>query len=387
MTDLTGKITVRSTEAVPSTPVTSDTSTKPLHPTPATQPWIKRHWKWLTLVATLLIGGGGVYAWTLRPQPQPQAAAINHQTPKPPTPTPTPLKKASPLTGVMVDPAVADRPIVSVIVENHPDARPQSGLQDAGVVYEALAEGGITRFQTFFLDSQPPAIGPVRSLRPYFVDWGFEFNAPVAHAGGSADALNLASSTGMKDLNALIIGTPTFYRTNDRVAPHNLYTSSSLLDTLLAKRGFNTAPTFTPSPRQADHPNPSPPHPNIHIEYSYNGYQADYKYDPASNDYARSVGGAPHIDRNTGKQIHVKNIVVEMISASVIDDGHGHMQLGTTGRGTGWVIRDGDAIPCTWVKDSRTTRTRLLDASGKDIPLNAGNTWYSIVPIGKTVSF
>jgi hypothetical protein len=179
-----------------------------------------------------------------------------------------------------------------------------------------------------------------------------EFNAPVAHAGGSSDALNLAASTGMKDLNALIIGAPTFYRTNDRVAPHNLYTSSSLLDSLLAKHGYNTPTTFSPSPRQADHPTATPPHPNIHIDYSYNGYQVDYKYDPSTNDYARSLANQPHIDRNTGKQIHVKNIVVEMISASVIDDGHGHMQLGTTGRGQGWVIRDGGAIPCTWVKDN-----------------------------------
>jgi hypothetical protein len=385
MTDLTDTITIRPTIA----PATSDTAKKPSapqSPSAPNRPWIKRHWKWLTLVAVLLVGGGGVYAWTLRPQPQPQAAVINHQTPKP-TPTPTPLKKASPLTGAMIDPALADRPIVSVIVENHPDARPQSGLQDAGVVYEALAEGGITRFQTFFLDTQPPTIGPVRSLRPYFVDWGMEFNAPVAHAGGSSDALNLAASTGMKDLNALIIGAPTFYRTNNRVAPHNLYTSSSLLDSLLAKHGYNTPATFSPSPRQADHPTATPPHPNIHIDYSYNGYQVDYKYDPSTNDYARSLANQPHIDRNTGKQIHVKNIVVEMISASVIDDGHGHMQLGTTGRGQGWVIRDGDAIPCTWVKDNRTSRTHLLDAGGKDIPLNAGNTWYSIVPIGKTVSF
>lgn len=338
--------------------------------------------------AALTLAVGGAMAWLFLQPKAEEPVAVQMRTPTPsPSPTPTPVTKASPLTGVQVAPELADRPIISVIIENSTDARPQSGLQDAGIVYEALAEGGITRFQTFFLDSQPKSLGPVRSLRPYFVDWGLGFGAPVAHAGGSATALSLATTTGLRSLNALVIGAPTFYRTSDRVAPHNLYTSSALLDALLSKRGLDKAPTFTPLPRKADAPLATPTHTSIAIPYSGTAYNAAYVYDPATNDYARSVGGKPHVDRNTGKQIHVKNVVVEYTPVVAAGDAKGHVNITTVGQGKGIVFRDGDAIPCTWVKDARTSQTKLLDASGAQIPLNAGNTWFSIVPTGKTVTY
>jgi len=276
-----------------------------------------------------------------------------------------------------------------VIIENHPDARPQSGLSQAGVVYEANAEGGITRYQAFFLEDRPNAIGPVRSLRTYFVDWGLEFGASVAHAGGNADALDLIDPLGLHSLNGLNIGAPFFYRTTDRYAPHNFYTSSDLLLQLVNSRGWNHPATFTPSPRQADAPTANPPHPNIHIDFSYNGYQVDYKYDAGSNDYARWLAGSPHVDANTGAQIHVKNVVVEMMPTS-----YGYTRIAestvimqTVGQGRAMVFRDGQAIEGTWKKDSHAARTRLLDGGGNEIPLDAGNTWYAIVPAGNNVSY
>jgi hypothetical protein len=314
-------------------------------------------------------------------------ASPKHQSP---TPSATPATKASPLTGVQVDPALADRPITAVVIENHPDARPQSGLAQAGVVYEALAEGGITRFEAFYLENRPPTLGPVRSLRTYFVDWGLEFNSPVAHAGGNADALDLVSPLGMKDINGLLGGPDRyFYRTTDRFAPHNLYTSSDLLDKALTAYGFNKPANFTPSPRKADQPSTTPAHPTIHIDYSYTGYQVDYKYDPSTNDYARFMADVAHVDRNTGSQIHVKNIVVEYMPTSYgvtrIDEQT--VIMGTVGTGRAIVLRDGGAVEGTWKKTSHSARTVLLDASGKDIPLDAGNTWYSIVPVGNNVSY
>ncbi len=360
-------------------------------PTPPT-PWFKRHRKPLLIVsvAVVLLGGGGVFAWKLAHKPVAKPVAIK-STPKPsasPTPPPT---KLSPLTGLALDPALANRPITGVVIENHPDARPQSGLQDAGVVYEANAEGGITRFEAFFLENRPAELGPVRSVRTYFVDWALEFNAPLAHAGGNADALDLISPLGMKDMNALSFASSAFYRKTNRpvASEHTLYTSSDKLDALMTRLGFNTPASFTVSPRKADTPNASAPHPNIHIEYSYSGYQVDYKYDAATNDYARFLAGAPHLDQNTGKQIHVKNIVVEMMPTSygATRIGESTVIMQTVGSGQGWVIRDGDAISVTWKKASHGARTQLIDAAGNDVPLDAGNTWYSIVPVGKTVTF
>jgi hypothetical protein len=229
----------------------------------------------------------------------------------------------------------------------------------------------------------------VRSLRTYFVDWALEFGAPVAHAGGNADALDLASAAGLKGLNALTYASASFYRVNTRYSPHNLYTSSDALLKALAANGWNPPSNFTPSPRQPDAPSANPPHPNIHIDFSYPGYQVDYAYNSATNDYARSLAGAPHIDANTGQQIHVKNVVVEYMPTS-----YGHTRIGedtvmmqTVGQGRGIVFRDGQAIECTWKKDSREARTQLLDAAGNNIPLDVGNTWYSIVPSGNNVTY
>lgn len=370
----------------PSTPPESPAPVQPSAPESRFRQWLKRHWKWLSFVVALVLIGSATYAWAiLRPLPEPKTISVTKATPRP-TPTPTPLTKASPLTGAQVEPAAADRPVRSIIIENSPDARPQSGLQDAGVVYEALAEGGITRFQTFFLEGQPATLGPVRSLRAYFVDWGLEFNAPVAHAGGSAEALDLVGPTGLRSLNALVIGAPSFYRTNDRAAPHNLYTNSTLLDKLLAARGITAPASFKPTPRKADSPAQTAANPNITINYSSGAFTAAYRYDAAANDYARLLAGVPHIDRNSGKQIHVKNIVVEYMPTRILDSA-GHVGMTTVGRGQGIVFRDGQAIAATWVKESRNARTKLLDTNGNEIPLNVGNTWYSIVPVGRTVSY
>jgi hypothetical protein len=369
---------VNSVEAMPNAPKTSS--------------WLGLHRKavLITTSVVVVIFASGAFAWShLRSKPSPVATVA---TPSPtPTPSPSPTTKLSPLTGLPVALSLANRPITGVVIENHPDARPQSGLQDAGVVYEANAEGGITRFEAFFLDNLPTVLGPVRSVRTYFVDWALEFNAPLAHAGGNADALDLIKPLGMKDMNALSFAAEAFYRDNRRnvASEHTLYTSTAKLDALESRLGYAQPSSFTASPRKADTPSASPPHPNVHINFSYTGYQVDYTYDPTTNDYARNLAGTPHIDNNTGKQIHVKNIVIEMMPTS-----YGTTRLGestvimqTVGKGQGWVLSDGNATAVTWSKDSHAARTKLLDASSKDLPLDAGNTWYEIVPVGNTVSF
>lgn len=338
-------------------------------------------------VGLLLIAPTAVWAYMEYTKPVQVVSQSVHVPKKPPKPATV----ASPLTGLPVSPAVAKNPIVGVVIENlNPDARPQSGLGQAGVVYEALAEGGITRFLAFYLDSLPPSLGPVRSIRTYFVDWGLEFNAPIIHAGGNADALDEIGPLGLKDINALY-GSPSQYftRSKDRVAPHNLYTTGDAVTKALQADGFNTAATFTPSPRKKDEPTTTPAHPDINIDYSYNGYQVEYKYNHDCNCYDRFLAGAPHVDRNDGKQIQVKNVVVEYMPTS-----YGTTRLGeqtvimaTPGSGQAIVFRDGGAVTGTWSKSTHTQRTQLLDATGKPIPLDPGNTWYSIVPTTKTVSY
>jgi hypothetical protein len=347
--------------------------------------WLRKPYI-LTGIAILLIAGiTGAVLLNSKASKGPATSTVDKPKASP-TPSATPI--LAPLTGLPVSADAAKRAIVGVVIENHPDARPQSGLSQAGVVYEALAEGGITRFLAFYGDQEAQALGPIRSLRTYFVDWALEFNAPVAHAGGNADALDLITPLRMKDIDGLGIGAPTFYRVNDRYSPHNLYTSSSLLDAIIKRYGFDTIPNFTFTPRKKDEPG-NAAHPNIHIDYSYNGYQVDYAYDTAANDYVRSLAGAPHIDRNTGNQIHVKNIVVQYVPTS-----YGYTRINeqtvlmqTVGNGKAVIFRDGNAVEGTWRKTSHSARTELLDAAGQPIPLNPGSTWYSILPTDKIVSY
>ncbi len=343
------------------------------------------HTRIIMAIGLLIVLPVSAWAYIQFTKPVDQVSSEVHVPKKVP---PKPTTKASPLTGVELAPELADRPITAVVIENHTDARPQSGLGQAGVVYEALAEGGITRFLAFYLENRPATLGPVRSVRTYFVDWALEFNAPVAHAGGNADALDLIGPLGMKDLNQFSNG-GYFWRANDRYAPHNLYTSSDKLDELEKKLGYGVPSSFKPNLRQADAPVAGAPHPDININYSYTGYQVEYKYDATCNCYLRFLAGAPHVDRNDNQQIKVKNVVVEYMPTSygTTRIGEQTVIMGTPGSGKAVVFRDGTAIEGTWVKSAHTDRTKLLDVAGKEIPLDKGNTWYSIVPLGKTVSY
>lgn len=348
--------------------------------------WVKRHKKAVIIgtIVTLIIGGGTAMAFgVFGTKPQETVVKVIKKEPA------KPKTIASPLSGVQVDPELAERPITAVVIENHTDARPQSGLQDAGVVYEALAEGGITRFLAFFLDQKPKEIGPVRSIRTYFVDWALEFNAPVAHVGGNIDALDLIRPLKMKDMDQFANGN-SFYRTNDRYAPHNMYTTTEKLDALEKKLGFDDKSDFTPTPRVAKETAATTPnHTAITINYSYASYRASYQYDAASNSYLRSLAGQPHIDRNTNQQIKVKNVVIQYMPTSygTTRIGEQTVIMGTPGSGKAVVLRDGTAIEGAWSKTARTSRTVFKDATGKEIPLNPGNTWYSIVPVGNSVTY
>ncbi|HEX7260145.1 MAG TPA: DUF3048 domain-containing protein [Candidatus Saccharimonadia bacterium] len=341
------------------------------------------HTRIIIVAGLLIIAPVSAWAYIQYTKPDtPISSTAKVPKKKPPVPT----TKASPLTGVELEPALADRAIRAIVIENHPESRPQSGLSQAGVVYEALAEGGITRFLAFYVEGQPPSIGPVRSLRPYFNDWALEYNSPIAHAGGSAEALSQVGPLNVKSMNALGGGVNQFFtRASDRYAPHNLYTSSEGMDRLVESRGYAHPAQFTPNPRKKDQPLATPAHGVIGINYSYTGFQVEFRYNKDCNCYDRFMAGAPHIDRNTGAQIQVKNVVAQYMSVRY--DATGHAILGILGSNKVLVFRDGGVIEGTWAKASYPERTKLVDTAGKEIPLNKGNTWFSIVPEDRPVSF
>jgi hypothetical protein len=276
-------------------------------------------------------------------------------------------------------------PLFAVQVENMVDARPLSGIARANLVYETLAEAGITRLLAIYTaDDSVSEIGPVRSARPYFVDWASEFGALYAHSGGSPEALSLIPSYNVLDLNEFANG-KYFWRSSARYAPHNLYTSTERLNNAFtAKNG--AAENFTSWLFKDETPVDARPEEEkrIKIYFSTNTYEADWQYSRDSNDYLRYEGGLIQQDRD-GKEVRAKNIAVQFTSISVIDD-VGRKKIDTIGSGQASIFQDGIRIDGTWKKDAKGKRTKFYDSTGAEIKFNPGVTWVEVAPTGTKVA-
>lgn len=286
----------------------------------------------------------------------------------------------APLSGILVDPQDAKKPIIGVMIENSPDARPQAGLDSAEVVFEAIAEGGITRFVAFYQQTVPKKLGPVRSVRPAYNDWIMSFDAAIAHAGGSAQGLSEIQRYAIKDLNAFTNG-QYFYRDSARYAPHNLYTSMSLLQKLMKAKGFSKS-TFTSWKFQNADPAKTVTAKTININISSYLFKVKYTYSAENNNYLRSVGGKAHIDANTHDQISVDNIIVMRVPYHLSGN---YYMYDLVGSGTAYLINNGTSQQVTWKRASRQSSFRF-EKNSKKVTLNRGQTWITAVSPSATVT-
>lgn len=299
------------------------------------------------------------------------------------------------------------RPL-GVMIENHQEARPQSGLSLADVVYEAVAEGGITRFIAVFYCQDPGQVGPVRSARTYFIDFLSEYgNSPLyAHVGGAnasgpADALSQLTDygwTGHNDMNQFSIGFPVFWRDYERLGhtvatEHTMYSTGVKLWNYGAKirkltnvddEGTQWDEDFTAWKFKND--SPSKGTQKIHVEFwpsMGSSFFVDWAYDPVTNSYKRNLGGVPHIDKDSNKQVVAKNVAVLTMVENNANDGYEnnvHLLYKTKGKGKASVFMDGKQITGIWEKDSRTDRTIISDSKGEEIKFNRGQIWVEILP-------
>lgn len=301
---------------------------------------------------------------------------------------PVETRVEAPLTGELVDPAVADRRVLAVIIENSPEARPQSGYNDADIVYETLAEGGITRTMALFQSKGSEEIGPVRSARDYFIEWLSEYNGIFCHIGGSAVALDVIKNDNIPDINQFYNGS-YFWRSNDRYAPHNVYTTTEKL--YAAATANKLAVTGAPKPlsfKSDALENERPVGQKVTVNFSGPLFQVIYNYDPKTNTYARNVVGVAAKDAKTGVQITPKNVIIEYTSITpyVNYEGAQAVRIGTkTGKGV--FIQDGKGIEMTWTKDSRSARTVYKDLQGNEIQFNRGQTWVEVVPASELATY
>lgn len=314
----------------------------------------------------------------------PQPAAPNPEPIIESTFVPPPEPIYSPLTGLETTEENAKRPITAVMIENSVDARPQAGLQEAGVVYEAIAEGGITRFLAVYQESRPEHIGPIRSARPYYVRWAAGYDAGYVHSGGSGEALSLIRALNIKDLDHGTYGERLASRVNNRFAPHNVYTSMNRIDELRNSLGFTTS-TFTGFARPDPDAELIPPTTvanTITFTISSPLYNTSYTYNPESNTYKRTMANQPHIDERSGKQI-TPSVVIALVMGYRVHPNGIHSIYDSIGSGKALIFQNGGVTEAAWIKETDSAPLLIRDAAGVDLPLQAGQTWITAIPDGR----
>ena len=329
----------------------------------------------MCICGAILIAIGGAVAFVLTYRAPVADTAYHAPAKKAPKPA---EKYYSHLNGIEVaSKADLSKPVTAIMIENSPDARPHSGLKQAEVVYEAIAEGGITRFLTLFQQHKPQLIGPVRSLRMYYVDWLAPYQASVAHVGGSHASLQEIRNGKYRDIDQFFNG-GSYWRANDRRPPHNVYTSFEKLDALNAGKGYKSS-QFTSFTRTDGKTSDKPNATSIDINFSSSWYNTHYDYDKASNTYLRSIGGQASNDREEGRLAPSVVIALHVNETTVMEDGW-RQSIVTNGTGTATVFQNGTVAEYTWRKNDRFSPLELIDAAGKPVALNRGQTWIAAVP-------
>lgn len=310
------------------------------------------------------------------------------------------------------------RPL-AVMIENHEDSRPQSGLSRADVVYESVAEGGISRFMGIFYcgaSAKSLSLAPVRSARTYFLPWVLEYDALYNHVGGAgrcedptvderAKALCQIDIYKIKDMDQFGISFPTCYRNYDRLdhevaTEHTMVCATDKLYTLAATRGWTNVDAkgvswdksfvswkFKDDAKEGDRGDA----PAITF-VAWKGYEKSYGvqwvYDKLANTYKRLNSGVPHIDLENKEQLSAKAIVIMFAKETGPVDEHMHLLYGNIGSGEGIFFQDGKNTKIVWKKETRNARTLFFDATtNKEMSINKGQLWIEMLPIGTPVAY
>jgi len=266
---------------------------------------------------------------------------------------------------------------LAIMMDNHPDARPSSSLAKANLVIEAEAEGRITRLLAIFAsDDDLGEIGPVRSARPYYMDWAREFSALYVHVGGSPEALARMAKESFLHINEFYQG-EYFWRASKRLSPHNVYTSSEKLREYLKSKDLYEGKFFAWNFKDDIDLNSRPETNEIRINYKLNSYMVDWKYKKENNDYIRYAAGEEYRDES-GEIVKAKNIIIQKIKTEEIDE-ELRLRMETIGEGDAIICLDGECQEGKWKKASASSRTRFYSNNDNEIEFNAGTTWIEVI--------
>lgn len=280
----------------------------------------------------------------------------------------------------------------AVMINNLGTARPyHTGLQDAYLVYELVVEGGITRYLALFKDKPLEVVGNVRSSRHYYLDYALENDAYYVHWGWSPQAQSDISTLKINNLNGLSDGKPYFFRQNLPVnSEHTAFVNLKEMDNLVAKKKYRTETNkslllnYSATNIDTSKIENKKEALNVDVKNS-KGFVTNYVYDSSINAYKQYVNNKEHKDYETKEQYTVKNIIVYQVKYSSIDS-YGRQDIDNIGKGEGYFITNGEAIPITWEKKSRESQTIYRYKDGTEITVNDGNTWIHIVPTSGNIN-
>ena len=283
-----------------------------------------------------------------------------------------------------------DRPI-AVMIDNHSDAWPQAGLQQAYMVYEIIVEGGETRLMALFKGADVEKIGPVRSARHYFIDYAMENDAIYVHFGQSPQAESDIKRYSIDDINGISEDGTTFWRVKDKASPHNAVTSTEkLLQSAKNKKYKTTSTEESVLNYVTDEVNLEKGQEATEITIPHSDLQTvKYEYDAENKVYKRYARGKAQTDWTSGENITTKNIIITFCDNYTLQDSEnkGRQGLKNTGTFNGYYITNGKAIKIKCTKSSRDAKTTYQDLEGNEIEVNDGNTFVNICPTDAKVTF
>lgn len=308
-----------------------------------------------------------------------------------PSPSPTPPPKEpefiNPLTGLETSEELSKMRPFAIVVNNLKKALPQSGLMQADVFYEVLAEGGITRLVCVGQNYTSEKIGPIRSARDYFIDFALDNEAVFVHHGGSPGAYSFINKNNIDDIDGMALDGVTFFRDNQRILERGLEHSSYVISDKIRESMANYGITPTLSENYQPMFNFYKEDDDLELEDAkiaekitlpYSDYQNSYfVYSPAKKEYERYQNNEMHLDEAENKQISVKNVIVQFADMEIIDN-EGRMKVGLIGEGTGYYFSNGKYIPIKWKKDGHFEQTKWYNKNGELLSINKGKTWINV---------
>ena len=308
-----------------------------------------------------------------------------------------------------------DRPI-AVMIDNHSEAWPQAGLNNAYVVYEIIVEGGETRLMPVFKGQDLEKIGPVRSSRHYFLDYALENDAIYVHYGWSPQAENDITKLNVNNINGITESSSDFWRVKDKKAPHNVATATSKILDIAKNKNYKTTSTSksvfkyvadefdlqskykaNEEQTQTNNTNAEITEDNANTIIAVNSvtiphsklHTVKYEYNPETKRYTRYARGKLQTDWDTKEEVTTKNIIIEFIDNVPLNDGENkdRQDLKNIGTFDGFYITNGQAIKIKCTKEARREKTVYKDLSDNEIEVNDGNTWVNVCPKDAEVEF